>query len=114
MKRCAGRDQPTTPHPGRPAPPSGSGSGPACADGGGPPEPLPAWALGSERHEDRADGLLTMARTLPRLTRIALALAWRADRTALLRLAGLQLAAGALSAVALHLTRTALTGRNAR
>ncbi|MFE5863197.1 ATP-binding cassette domain-containing protein [Streptomyces virginiae] len=72
------------------------------------PEPLPAWALGSERHEDRADGLLTMARTLPRLIRITLALAWRADRTALLRLTGLQLAAGALTAVALHLTRTAL------
>ncbi|MFH8642056.1 ABC transporter ATP-binding protein [Streptomyces goshikiensis] len=72
------------------------------------PEPLPAWTLGSERHEDRTDGLLTMARTLPRLMRITLALAWRADRTALLRLVGLQLTAGALTAAALHLTRTAL------
>ncbi|MEU3064608.1 ABC transporter ATP-binding protein [Streptomyces subrutilus] len=72
------------------------------------PEPLPAWTLGSERHEDRADGLLTMARTLPRLMRITLSLAWRADRSALLRLVGLQLAAGALTAAALHLTRTAL------
>ncbi|WP_079153910.1 ATP-binding cassette domain-containing protein [Streptomyces subrutilus] len=72
------------------------------------PEPLPAWALGSERHEDHTDGLVTMARTLPRLARIALTLAWQADRTALLRLLGLQLAVGALTAAALHLTRTAL------
>ncbi|MFE4972702.1 ATP-binding cassette domain-containing protein [Kitasatospora sp. NPDC056651] len=72
------------------------------------PGPLPAWTLGSERHEDRADGLLTMTRTLPRLARIALGLAWQADRTALLRLFDLQLAAGALTAAALHLTRTAL------
>ncbi|MQS38414.1 ABC transporter ATP-binding protein [Streptomyces katsurahamanus] len=50
-----------------------------------------------------------MARTLPRLIRIALALAWQADRTALLRLFGLQLAAGVLTAAALHLTRAALT-----
>ncbi|WP_330334795.1 ABC transporter ATP-binding protein/permease [Streptomyces sp. NBC_00536] len=71
-------------------------------------EPLPAWTLGSERHEDRTDGLLTMVRTLPRLMRITLSLAWQADRTALLRLLGLQLAAGALTAAALHLTRTAL------
>ncbi|MFI6449657.1 ABC transporter ATP-binding protein [Kitasatospora sp. NPDC050543] len=73
------------------------------------PEPLPTWALGSERHEDRTDGLLTMARTLPRLIRTTLTLAWQADRTALLRLVGLQLTAGALTAAALHLTRTALT-----
>ncbi|MFI0020026.1 ABC transporter ATP-binding protein [Streptomyces griseus] len=72
------------------------------------PEPLPAWALGSERHEDRTDGLITMARTLPRLTRIALSLAWKADRTALLLLVALQLATGALTAAGLHLTRTAL------
>ncbi|MEU2453888.1 ABC transporter ATP-binding protein [Streptomyces sp. NPDC012765] len=50
-----------------------------------------------------------MTRTLPRLIRIALMLAWQADRTALLRLLGLQLAAGALTAAALHLTRAALT-----
>ncbi|MCA1223397.1 ABC transporter ATP-binding protein, partial [Streptomyces sp. 8L] len=72
------------------------------------PEPLTAWALGSERHEDRSDGLLTMARALPRLSRITLSLAWRADRTALLRLTTLQLAAGGLTAVTLHLTRTTL------
>ncbi|MEU4032388.1 ABC transporter ATP-binding protein [Streptomyces anulatus] len=72
------------------------------------PEPLPAWALGSERHEDRTDGLLTMARTLPRLARIALSLAWHADRAALLVLVALQLATGALTATGLHLARTAL------
>ncbi|SDT83398.1 ATP-binding cassette, subfamily B [Streptomyces sp. TLI_053] len=71
------------------------------------PDPLPTWSIGSERHEDRTDGLRTMARTLPRLARIALGLAWQADRTALLRLLGLQLAAGALTAAGLHLTRAA-------
>ncbi|MGK4586116.1 ABC transporter ATP-binding protein [Kitasatospora sp. HPMI-4] len=71
------------------------------------PDPLPAWTLGSERHEDHTDSLATMARTLPRLARIALALAWRADRTALLRLLGLQFATGVLTAAALHLTRAA-------
>ncbi|KOU57782.1 hypothetical protein ADK55_12295, partial [Streptomyces sp. WM4235] len=49
-----------------------------------------------------------MIRTLPRLMRITLSLAWHADRTALLRLVTLQLAVGALTAVALHLTRIAL------
>ncbi|GAB2717899.1 ABC transporter ATP-binding protein [Kitasatospora kifunensis] len=71
------------------------------------PDPLPAWALGSERHEDHTDGLVTMARTLPRLARIALGLAWRADRTALQLLLGLQIATGVLTAAALHLTRSA-------
>lgn len=71
------------------------------------PDPLPAWSLGSERHEDHTDGLFTMARTLPRLARITLTLAWRADRAALLLLLGLQLAAGVLTAAALHLTRGA-------
>ncbi|MFD5977476.1 ATP-binding cassette domain-containing protein [Streptomyces bacillaris] len=100
--------QPRTQTAPRPRPPFGERFGNRLRRKRPAPEPLPAWALGSERHEDRADGLLTMVRTLPRLARIALSLAWQADRAALLTLVALQLATGALTAAGLHLARTVL------
>ncbi|MFF2522273.1 ABC transporter ATP-binding protein [Streptomyces liangshanensis] len=70
---------------------------------------IPQYNLSAERHDDAlADDFLTVARRLPTLARTALRLAHTADRTALYRLAALQIAAGALMAVGLYATRGAL------
>ncbi|MFJ5680247.1 ABC transporter ATP-binding protein [Streptomyces sp. NPDC093097] len=55
-----------------------------------------------------AGSFLTITRRLPTLAQAALRLAWTADRTALIRLVVLQVAAGALMAVGLYATRGAL------
>ncbi|SFY54029.1 ABC transporter ATP-binding protein [Streptomyces sp. F-1] len=73
-------------------------------------EAVPQYSVSAERHDDAlADDFLTIARRLPALAQAALRLAWTADRTALIRLAVLQVATGALMAVGLYATRGALT-----
>ncbi|MEU6460312.1 ABC transporter ATP-binding protein [Streptomyces sp. NPDC046976] len=71
---------------------------------------IPQYSVSAERHDDAlADGFLTITRRLPALAQAALRLAWTADRTALIHLAVLQVAAGAVMAVGLYATRGALT-----
>ena len=71
---------------------------------------IPQYTVSAERHDAALDDtFLTIARRLPSLAATALRLAWAADRTALYRLAVLQIAAGALTAVGLYATRGALT-----
>ncbi|MGW4890235.1 ABC transporter ATP-binding protein [Streptomyces murinus] len=71
---------------------------------------IPQYSVSAERHDDAlADGFLTITRRLPALAQAALRLAWTADRTALIHLAALQVAAGAVMAVGLYATRGALT-----
>ncbi|MFJ4806025.1 ABC transporter ATP-binding protein [Streptomyces murinus] len=71
---------------------------------------IPQYSVSAERHDDAlADGFLTITRRLPALAQAALRLAWTADRTALIHLAALQVAAGAVTAVGLYATRGALT-----
>lgn len=73
-------------------------------------EVIPQYNVSAERHDNAAaDDFLTIARRLPALAATALRLAWAADRTALYRLAVLQVAAGALTAIGLYATRGALT-----
>ena len=70
---------------------------------------IPQYTVSAERHDGALDDdFLTIARRLPALAGTALRLAWAADRTALVHLALLQVAVGALTAVGLYATRGAL------
>ncbi|MFD8023694.1 ABC transporter ATP-binding protein [Streptomyces lavendulae] len=70
---------------------------------------LPQYKVSAERHDAALDtSFLDIVRQLPHLAATALRLAWAADRRAVLWLAVIQLAGGALTAVALYGTRGAL------
>ncbi|MFE3577921.1 ABC transporter ATP-binding protein [Streptomyces vinaceus] len=70
---------------------------------------LPQYKVSAERHDAALDAsFLVIVRQLPQLAATALRLAWTADRRAVLWLAVLQLAGGALTALALYGTRGAL------
>lgn len=75
----------------------------------GTAEVIPQYTVSAERHDGALDdSFTTIARRLPALCATALRLAWAADRTALLWMAVLQVAAGALTAIGLYATRGAL------
>ncbi|MFF2402696.1 ABC transporter ATP-binding protein [Streptomyces goshikiensis] len=70
---------------------------------------LPQYKVSAERHDAALDAsFLVILRQLPQLAATAMRLAWAADRRAVLWLAVLQLAGGALTALALYGTRGAL------
>ncbi|MGW4505818.1 ABC transporter ATP-binding protein [Streptomyces sp. NPDC004436] len=70
---------------------------------------LPQYKVSAERHDTALDASFpAIIRQLPQLAATALRLAWAADRRAVVWLAVLQLAGGALTALALYGTRGAL------
>ncbi|MFE1558915.1 ABC transporter ATP-binding protein [Streptomyces sp. NPDC058734] len=70
---------------------------------------LPQYKVSAERHDAALDASFpVIVRQLPQLAATAVRLAWAADRRAVLWLGVLQLAGGALTALALYGTRGAL------
>ncbi|GAA0906803.1 MULTISPECIES: hypothetical protein [Streptomyces violaceusniger group] len=71
---------------------------------------IPRYTVSGERHDDALDvSWWTIARRLPRLSRIAIRLAWQAAPGAVLLSCLLQLVSGAVTALGLYATTSVLT-----
>ncbi|MBB0243647.1 ATP-binding cassette domain-containing protein [Streptomyces alkaliphilus] len=75
-----------------------------------PTAPLPRYTVSAERHDDALNvSWFTIARRLPRLSGIAVRLAWQAAPRAVLLTCLLQLITAAVTAIGLYATTSALT-----